>query len=79
MLFLATVVVKMFTTLRQFRLHEGVSQSFVAKKLGIHRVTYMNYELGRTKPPRSFYFQLAHEFRYPPEQILSIAEEHAVQ
>lgn len=62
-----------FTTLRQFRLHQGVSQSFMAHKLGIHRVTYMNYELGRSHPPASFYYQLAHEFRYPVDQILPLA------
>lgn len=68
-----------FTNLRQFRLHQGVSQSFMAKRLGIHRVTYMNYELGRSHPPASFYYQLAHEFRYPVEQILPLAETNGVK
>lgn len=66
--------VKMFHTLRQFRLQQGVSQSFIAKHLGIHRVTYMNYELGRTQPPQSFYYQLAHLFRLPVESVLPLSE-----
>ena len=78
MLIAVTVRVNMFNTLKQFRLHEGVSQSFIANRLGIHRVTYMKYELGRTKPPRSFYYQLAHEFRYPTEQIIPMADQNEI-
>lgn len=56
--------------LRSFRKAQGVSQAWLADKLGIHRVTIARYEEGITKPPRSFYFQLAHVFRYPIEKIL---------
>lgn len=62
----------MFHSLRHFRQQQGVSQAFIAEQLGIHRATYMNYELGRRTPPRSFYYQLAHVFRLPVEEVLSL-------
>lgn len=74
MLIPVSIAVNMFTTLRQFRQQQGVSQAFVASKLGIHRATFMNYELGRRKPPQSFYYHLAHVFRLPVESVLPLSE-----
>lgn len=64
----------LFTSLRELRRQHGVSQAFIAKSLGINRITYMQYELGRTHPPRSFFYQLAHVFHLPVEEVLSLAE-----
>ena len=58
------------TTLKQFREARGVSQTWLAGQLGIHRVTLARYEAGRTAPPKSFYYQLAHFFRFPVEDVL---------
>lgn len=63
-----------FTSLRSLRRQQGVTQAFVANKLGINRITYMQYELGRTHPPRSFFYQLAHIFHLPLEEVLPLAD-----
>ncbi len=48
------------TTLRKIRLSKGVSQTWMAQQLGIHRMTYVNYETGKTRIPRSVLFHSAH-------------------
>lgn len=62
------------SSLKNLRIENGVSQVFLAKKLGIHRTTLMSYEIGRTHPPKSIYYQLAHVFRLPVESVLSLSE-----
>lgn len=68
----------MFTSLSHLRQQQGVSQAFLAGKLGIHRATYMNYELGRRTPPLSFFYQLAHILRLPLDEILPLANHEKV-
>jgi len=57
--------------LKKFREEQGVSQAWLAQKMGIHRVTIARYEDGRSTPPQSFYYQLAHLFRFEVEEITS--------
>ena len=56
--------------LRDFRQRQGVSQAWLARKLGIHRATLARYENGITEPPPSLCYQLAHLFRYPIEEVI---------
>lgn len=50
----------METTIRKLRRSKGVSQVWMARQLGIHPKTYHNYEKGRSKPPKSVVFHIAH-------------------
>jgi DNA-binding XRE family transcriptional regulator len=74
-----TLRINMYNSLKHFRHKQGVSQLFIANKLGINRATYMNYELGRRRPPQSFYYQLAHIFRLPVEDVLPISQYEQTQ
>lgn len=38
--------------LRKAREHAGLNQMQMAKEIGIHRASVVNYEIGRTKPSR---------------------------
>ncbi len=63
------------TKLKQFREKNGISQAWLAEKMGIHRATLARYESGEIHPPRSFFFQLAHVLRFPVEDVLPLAED----
>ncbi len=57
--------------LRKFRQSHGVSQDWLAQKMGIHRITLARYELGKTDPPESFYYHVAYIFRLPVEEVIA--------
>lgn len=57
------------TALRAVRLSKGITQAWMAKQLGIHRMTYMNYEMGHSAPPRSVIFHAAHLLNVPVHEI----------
>jgi len=60
----------MVNNIRALRQSHGVSSSWLAGQLGIHRATLWSYEEGKTRPPVSLYFQLAHIFHVPLDQVL---------
>jgi DNA-binding XRE family transcriptional regulator len=76
---LVATVRLMTTSLKDFRKNQGVSQAWLAERIGIHRVTLARYEDGRTKPPASFYYQLAYLFRYPVDEVLSLNKKNEIQ
>ncbi len=61
----------MTTTLRRIRRSKGISQIWMAKQLGIHRVTYRNYESGRTRIPKSVLFHTAHLLNVPLQKLIN--------
>ncbi len=42
----------------------------MAKRLGISRKTYVNYELGHNKPPKSVLFFAAHLLHISPDELI---------
>ncbi|MEK7591732.1 MAG: helix-turn-helix transcriptional regulator [Patescibacteria group bacterium] len=59
----------MKTALRTVRRASGVSQTWMAEQLGIHRMTYSNYELGKSRAPKSLLFHAAHLLHVPPDKL----------
>ena len=59
----------MQTALRRIRKSKGVSQTWLAEALGIHRTTYVHYETGRYQPPKSVLFHAAHLLGVSPESL----------
>lgn len=56
-------------TLSAFRKKMGVSQMWLADKMNLTPVTISRYENGVHTPPDSFYYHLAHIFRFNPEDL----------
>lgn len=57
------------TQLRKIRKERGISGVWLAQKLGIHRATLWNYEVGRAAPPTSVLFHVAHLLHIDPSQL----------
>lgn len=58
------------TALRRIRKAHGVTQSWLARELGIHRTTYINYETGKVSPPKSVLFHAAHLLHVSPDELI---------
>lgn len=56
--------------LRELRESYDLSQNQVADALSIHRSTYTNYELDKTRPTLEMLVKLAHIYNVPKEQLL---------
>ena len=60
----------METPLQKLRKAQGTSKTWMAKQLGIHRVTYANYERGKSIPPKSVLFHIAHLLHVSPDELI---------
>lgn len=59
----------MVTALRKVRTANGVTQTWMAEQLGIHRMTYSNYEFGKSRAPKSLLFHAAFLLHVPPDKL----------
>lgn len=64
----------MTTALQRTRKAKGITQTWIAKQLGIHRTTYINYETGKHRVPRSVLFHAAHLLNISPLDLVDEAE-----
>ena len=55
--------------LQEFRKNQGVSQQWLAEKMGLTQLTISRYERGETTPQESFWYQLAYIFRFTPKEL----------
>jgi putative transcriptional regulator len=63
--------------IRQLRERNGISQTWLAKELGIHRATLWGYENAKSNPPKSVLFHAAHLLRVSPDELIEHAQIHS--
>ena len=59
--------------LRQFRVHENVTQEYVAAQLGVSKSTYCEYEKGSRPVPTHLVVKAATLFKVSPEVFFTTA------
>ena len=60
--------------MRQYRLEKGFSMQAVAKKVGLHYTTLLEYEKGRRSPTGEIVKKLAKFYRFEDETATKQAE-----
>ena len=58
--------------LKKIRLANGVTQTYMARKLSISRQAYCNYEAGRREPDYEMIIKISHLLGTTPNNLLNI-------
>ena len=58
--------------LKELREESGLTQSEVAKQLGIHSVTYLHYEKDQREPPLALLADMAKFFKVSVDYLLGL-------